>query len=52
MKDKKHSRREIAFCRLGQSPGVGLWGARVPRGPTFIFFKHGNVAYQIDGNDD
>ena len=32
------------FCRLGHAPGVGLWG-------TGFFFKHGHVAYQIDGDD-
>ena len=39
------------FCRLGHAPGVGLWGAGVPRGLNF-FFKHGHVAYQIDGDDE
>ena len=39
------------FCRPGHAPGVGLghWG--YPGGQT-IFFKHGHVAYQIDGDDE
>ena len=39
------------FCRLGHAPGMGLGGTRVPRGSKKIFFKHGHVAYQIDGDD-
>ena len=37
----------FSFCRLGQAPGVGLWGAGGTQGVNF-FFKHGNVAYQIN----
>ena len=40
------------FCRLGHAPGVGLWGTGVPRGSNIFFFKHGHVAYQIDGDDE
>ena len=40
------------FCRLGHAPGVGLWGTGVPRGGQTFFFKHGHVAYQIDGDDE
>ena len=42
------------FCRLGHAPGVGLWGTgcRYPGGQTIFFFKHGHVAYQIDGDDE
>ena len=36
------------FCRLGHAPGVGLWGTAGAQGVNF-FFKHGQVAYQIDG---
>ena len=32
-------------------PRVGLWGAGVPSGVNF-FFKHGHVAYQIDGDGE
>ena len=38
----------FSFCCLGHAPGVGLWGAQ---GVNF-FFKHGHVAYQIDGDDE
>ena len=40
----------FSFCRLGHAPGVGLWGARDARGS--FFFKHGHVAYQIDGDNE
>ena len=40
------------FLRLGQAPGVGLRGAGLPRGQKKIIFKHGHVAYQIDGDDE
>ena len=37
------------FCRLGMPKGWDFGALRVPRGS--IFFKHGHVAYQIDGDD-
>ena len=40
----------FSFCRLGHAPGVGLWGAMDAQG--VIFFKHGHVAYQIDGDNE
>ena len=40
----------ISFCRLGHAPGMGLWGAGVPRGS--IFFKHGHAVYQSAGDDE
>ena len=36
------------FCRLGHAPGVGLCGTGGAQGVN-LFFKHGQVAYQIDG---
>ena len=39
----------FSFCRLGDAPGVGRWGC--PEGQKTIFFKHGHVAYQIEGGD-
>ena len=41
----------FSFCRLGHAPGVGLWrwGAK---GVKFFFFKHGQLAYPIDGDDE
>ena len=41
---------EFLFCRLGHAPGVGHRGTGVPRGSKI--FKHGHVAYQIDGDDE
>ena len=37
------------FCRLGH---VGLWSTGGAQGFNFFFFKHGHVAYKIDGNDE
>ena len=39
------------FCCLGHAPGVGLRGTGGAQGVKNIFFKHGHVAYQIDGDD-
>ena len=36
------------FCRLGHVPEVGLWGTGGAQGVKKNF-KHGHVAYQIDG---
>ena len=50
MKDKKHIRWDFHsvtwYC-----PRVGLWGARRAQGGSKKF-KHGHVAYQIDGDDE
>ena len=40
------------FCRPGHAPGVGLWGTGGTTGVKQFFFKHGHVAYQIDGDDE
>ena len=42
----------FSFCPLGHAPGMGLWGAGVPRGSNNFFFKHSHVVYQIDGDDE
>ena len=42
----------FSFCSLGHAPRVGLWGARGAKGVKKIFFKHGHVVYQIDGDDE
>ena len=42
----------FSFCRLGHAPGAGLRGAGGAQGVKKIFFKHGHVAYQIDGDDE
>ena len=51
MKDTKHIRRDFysVATRLGHAPGSGSWG--YPAGSQF-FFKHGHMAYQIDGDDE
>ena len=36
----------FSFCCLGYAPGVGRWDGQN------LFFKHGHVAYQIDGDDE
>ena len=40
----------FSFCPLSHAQGVGLWGAGGAQG--VIFFKHGHVVYQIDGDDE
>ena len=40
------------ICCLAHAPGVGLRALGVPRGSNNFFFKHGRVAYQIDGDDE
>ena len=42
----------FSFCYLCHAPGVGLWGAGGPRVVKKKIFKHGHVAYQIDGDDE
>ena len=41
----------FSFCCLDHARGVGLWGAGGAEGVKKFFFKHGHVAYQIDGYD-
>ena len=40
------------FCTLGHAPGVGLGGTGGTKGVKQYFFKHGHLAYQIDGDDE
>ena len=40
------------FCCLGHAQMVGLWGTGGTQGVKHFFFKHGHVAYQIDGDDE
>ena len=42
----------FSFCCLGHAPGVGLRGAGGAQGVKKNIFKHGHVAYQIDGDDE
>ena len=48
MKDTKHIRRDFILSP-GSCPRGGTLG--VPRGSKKIFFNHGHVACQIDGDD-
>ena len=42
----------FSFCCLGHAPGVELRRAGGAQGLKKIFFKHGHMAYQIDGDDE
>ena len=42
----------FSFCRLVHAPRVGLWGAGGAQGVKKKIFKHGHVAYQIDGDKE
>ena len=44
----KHQRQDF-FLSPGSCPRGGTWGHQ--GGQTILFFKHGHVAYQIDGDD-
>ena len=50
MKDTKHIRRYV-YSVAWIAPGMGLWGTGGAQGVKF-FFKHGHVAYQIDGDEE
>ena len=52
MKDTKTYQTGFLFCGLGHTPGVGLWGTGGTQGVKLFFFKHGHVAYQIDGGEE
>ena len=51
MKDTKHIRRDFYSVALviPRDGTLGHWG--YPGGETF-FFKHGHVAYQINGGEE
>ena len=52
MKDTKHMRRDF-YSVAWVMPLVWDFGPLgVPRGSNNFFFKHGHVAYQIDGDDE
>ena len=49
----KTYQKGILFCHRGHDPGVGLCGTGgTQRMKHFFFFKHGHVAYQIDGDEE
>ena len=52
MKDTKYMRRDFNSVSWVM-PQVSDFGEQgVQRGSIFFFYKHGHVAYQIDGNDE
>ena len=51
MKDTKHIRREFYFVTWGMPQRRDFGALGYPGGQTF-FFKHGHVAYQINGDDE
>ena len=52
MKDTKHIRRDFYSVTWVMPKGWDFGALRVPRGSNNFFFKHGHVAYQIDGDDE
>ena len=50
----KTYQKGFSFCRLGHAPGVGFWGAGVPKGSKIYFFSNRVMclAYQIDMDDE
>ena len=52
MKDTKHIRRDFHSVTWAMPQGLDFWGlGGVPRGSKKNF-KHGHVAYQIDGDEE
>ena len=51
MKDTKHIRGDFHSVTLVIPQGWDFGALGVPRGVNF-FFKHGHMAYQIDGDDE
>ena len=52
MRDTKHIRRDFYSVVWVMPQGWDLRAQGVPRGSNNFFFKHGHVAYQIDGDDE
>ena len=52
MKDTKHIRQDFYSAVWVMPQGWDFGALGVPRGSNNFFFKHGHVAYQIDGNDE
>ena len=52
MKITKHIRRDFHSVAWVMPEGSDLGALGVPRGVKKNFFKHGHVAYQIDGDDE
>ena len=51
MKHTKHIRRDFYSVTWVMPQGWDFGALGVPRGSNIFFFKHGNVAYQIDMDD-
>ena len=52
LKDTKHIRRDFYSVAWVMPQGWDFGALGVPRGPNIFFFKHGHIAYQIDGDDE
>ena len=52
MKDTKHIRRDFYSVAWVMPQGWDFGALEVPKGSNDFFFKHGHVAYQIDGDDE
>ena len=52
MKDTKHIRRDFYSVARVMPQGSDLGALGVPRGSRKKIFKHGHVAYQIEGDDE
>ena len=52
MNDTQYIRRDFYSVSWVMPHGWDLGALGVPRGSTIFFFKHGHVAYQIDGDDE
>ena len=51
MKDTKHVRWDFHSVTCAMPQGWDF-GAGAPRGSKLFYFKHGQLAYQIDGDDE
>ena len=52
MKDTKHVRRDFHSVAWVMPQGRDFGALGCSGGQTLLFFKHGHVAYQIDGDDE
>ena len=52
MKDTKQIRRDFYSVTWVMPQGSDFGALGVPKGTKIYFFKHGHVAYQIDGDDE
>ena len=51
MRDTKYIRRDFYSVAWVMPQGWVFGALGVPRGSNIFFFKHGHVAYQIDGDE-